>query len=357
MKKQIVRFDVSQKNNYLNFIKKFKGYEIIDLYEDLFIKYQLIKNPKIYFDDSSNKTKFIKRLKSSFSKGSFYFGSWIVFFNERKIYHVLNNNDYLDFRTFRNRDLITNKEQRDLYKKKILFIGMSVGSQALLTFVRTGIGNHYIIADADEIELHNLNRTNFFLDDLGQKKVNVVKKQIESIDPFINVKAIDEYITENNLENIVKGMDLIVDSFDNFGVKIMLRKIAKRMKIPVLSGFDISKGAMVISERYDCDKKLDVDFYLNGYSEKDIINSKSLSVEKKTNLFINIIGRKYHDSRMLSSVMRVGKDLSGYPQLAIATNLTSSLWTTAAIDILLNRVNKSVRVFLNLEKEIYGKLK
>ena len=47
-----------------------------------------------------------------------------------------------------------------------------------LTFLRTGIGSSFIIADADEVELHNLNRTNFFLNYIGRKKVEAVRDQI-----------------------------------------------------------------------------------------------------------------------------------------------------------------------------------
>lgn len=347
---EIRHFSNKNFQEYKKFLSKHGSYKIFDFYKELYVQYKLVKDPKLYFAPKDIKEKNVQEIKSHLNPNlSYSYGTWVVG-EDKKIYHLLTKYDYLDLRTIRNRDLITWEEQKSLYNKKILFVGLSVGSHVLLNFIRTGIGKEFTIVDADAIELHNLNRTNFFLDDLGVKKVDVVKKQISMIDPYIKVKTFDRYLDEKMIPNVVKGTDLIVDSFDNFPVKLMLRKIARKLNIPVLSGFDISKGAMVIVERYDKDPRLGLELYLNGYSEKDIHEAGNKGVINKTNLFINIIGRKYHDKKMLDSVLRVGRDLTGYPQLSIATSLTSSLWTAAATDILLNRQSQSLRKYINLDE-------
>jgi hypothetical protein len=352
--KTVKTFKVGDKSKYDIFKNSYKGYKVYDLYDDLYIQYEFLKNPNQYFSSKSKKDLFVKKIRRKLKNNPNYsYGSWIILPERKEIMHLLKKKEYLDFRTFRNRNIITHDEQVKVYNKKILFIGMSVGSQVLLSFVRTGIGNQILAADADKVELHNLNRTSFLIEHLNRKKVHVMGDQVFSIDPYVNYEAIDMFVDESNLNKLMFGVDLIVDCFDNFAVKIMLRKKAKKMKIPVLSGFDISKGAMVISERYDTEKNLNLDFFLNGHTEKELELTKDFDIRQKTELFIKIVGRKYHDKRMLSSVRAVGKTLTGYPQLSIATTLASSLWTAAALDILLGKVRKSVRVYLNLEKAIY----
>ncbi len=350
----VISFKKDEKERFLSFLGKYKNFIVHDLYEELWVEYKVINNPQYYFNTIAKKQIIRKKLKDSLDKKKLFSkGTWIVVPSQKEIYHLLNKIDYLDFRTIRNRDLINSEEQKVLYYKKILFIGMSVGSQVLSCFIRTGIGNEITIVDADEVEIHNLNRTNFFIQDLGRKKIEVVKKQILSIDPYINVKTIEEYLSNSNLNNIIKKVDLIVDSFDNFEMKIKLRKLAKKLRVPVLSGFDISKGAMVIVERYDIDRNLDLKFYLNGYAEEDILNLKEKSLNEKTKIFINVIGKEHHDKRMLESALSVGKKLTGYPQLSIATNLTSALWTSVAVDILLGKMRESIREYINLENFLY----
>ena len=353
-KNEIIDFKKGEKPKLLRLLRKYKNFKLYDFYENLYIQYKIIKNPEDYFLPKDEKNKLIRKIKESFNKTDIYTkGSWVVLHSQNEIYHLLKKTDYLQYRTIRNRNLITSEEQNILYNKKILFVGLSVGSQVLTSFVRTGIGNNFVIIDADEVDIHNMNRTNFFLQDLGKKKVNIIKKQILSIDPYLNVLAVDDYLDDRNVNALLKGVDLIIDSFDDFSMKIKLRKFAKKFKIPVLSGFDISKGAMVIVERYDVEDDLDLKFYLNGYTEENILSLKEKSIVEKTKIFIKVIGEKYHDKKMLDSVLSVGKQLTGYPQLSIATSLSASLWTVAAIDILLGTVKKSLRVYVNLEDLIY----
>jgi hypothetical protein len=354
MQENIKKFDNGGKQKFQIFLNKYKGYKVYDLFEDLYVQYTVIKNPRYFNVAADRKEKLIQKIKKKLQKDRiFSYGSWVVLPSRSEIYHLLNQNDYLDFRTIRNRNLITYDEQKTLYNKKILFIGMSVGSQVLLTFVRMGIGNRLVLVDADNVEIHNMNRTNFFIQDIGNKKVEVMQSQVNSIDPYIDVDAVGEYVNDSNLKKLLEDVDLVVDSFDDFAMKIKLRKVAKRLKIPVLSGFDISRGAMVIAERYDTEKNLDLKFYLNGYTEEEILSVKQKGLREKTNVFIQIIGKKYHDKRMLDSVYEVGKKLTGYPQLSVATSLASSMWTVSAIDILLGKVRKSLRAYINLEEEVY----
>jgi len=222
---------------------RYKTYRFEDLYDEMEEKYRIIRSPELYF---------LKEVVKQRKKTKHYIteGKWIIYHSKKSVRHLLNKPDYMDFRTTRNRNLINYEEQKILYEKKILVIGLSVGSQVINTLIRTGIGNDYIIADGDTVEVSNFNRTNFNLEDLGSLKVDVVEKYALEIDPYLRITKVKKYLGDRDFRKLLKNIDLVVDSFDNFPMKILLRKIAKKMSIPVISGFDVSRGSMVILERY-----------------------------------------------------------------------------------------------------------
>lgn len=324
-------------------IKNFHRDKFFDFYESLAFEYFLVNNPKSYYAAPEEQKKEFRKVESAH-------GTWVTHPWDGSAYHLLKQDQYLQLRTARHQGLITNKEQLRLYNTKIAIAGLSVGSNVLTAMVRYGIGNHYVVADADEVTVSNMNRALYSLIDLKKKKTEVVIRSIHSIDPFIKVDAYDEGLTEKSLPQFLRGATLVIDTFDHFPLKIALRKLAKQMKLPVISGFDVEKGILLIVERYDTEASLDLDFYLNGYDINKIKNYRT--VEDKTNFFINIIGRRYHSRKLIDSVQRVGTKLTGYPQLIIATFLAASAFTMAAEHIILGTTSRSVRTFIPLDKYV-----
>jgi molybdopterin/thiamine biosynthesis adenylyltransferase len=326
--------------------KKYASYEAIDIFRDLLFENYLINDPALYFAPPDvQKEKF-----SSFYKKNQDEGVWIVHPWQKKIYHLLSEEKYFLLRTVRNRNLVTKEDQLRLRKKKIAVAGLSVGSNIVFSLARYGIGSAFHIADADVVAVSNMNRTTYGLDDFQKSKLDVAVRTLHQIDPFLEIHAFPEGVTKENLSDFVSGVDLIVDAFDNFQLKIQLRKEAKKKNIPVVSGFDIERGVLLIVERYDQETNLNLDFFLNKHTEEEILKP-AVHVEEKTQLFIDIIGKEYHSQKMLHSVLSVGKELTGYPQLNIATMLAASLFTGAIEDILLERVKHSFRKYVSVSTE------
>ncbi len=333
---------------------QYKDYYFFDLYKAMWIEKFLVENAGIYFlPELERNAKAEEAYTTAINKGTDKeLGNWIALPSKKEVYHLLDQEEFLKLRTARNRNLVTEEEQLKLYDKKIVLAGLSVGSNILLSFIRYGIGNQYLIADMDTVATHNINRAQYFLRDHGKEKLDVVTDQALSIDPYLAIEGWNVALTTDNIEHFIQEADLIVDAFDDFKTKIALRAAAKKYKKPVLSGFDIHRGAMVIVERYDTEPDLDIDFYLNGFSVEEI--SKPVQKpEDKTNLFINIIGREYHDERMLESVLSVGKKLTSYPQLIVATSIASAEWTIAASDLLLGKNTGSFRKYINVGELMY----
>jgi hypothetical protein len=269
----------------------------------------------------------------------------------QKNYQDASPEEFLKMRTLSNRPLISEDEQLILYSKKIAIIGLSVGSQAATTLVRSGIGREFILVDPDVIELKNLNRTPFFLKDVGKKKSLTLRNQLLQIDPHLIITEFDRVVTAVELKKIVKNVDLVIDAFDDFKQKIQLRKLATAHKKPIITGFDIDKGVLVIIERNDLET-VSRDIFFNGIDEAEI-TKPSTSITEKIKTFISLIGEENHTPEMLDAVRNVGTKYAGIPQLMIATNLLAASWSIAAISIILNKKSTSVRKYINLESAIY----
>lgn len=96
-----------------------------------------------------------------------------------------------------------------------------LGSNCAVALARTGIGT-LIISDFDIVYESNLNRQYFFKDQIGMKKVDALKENIQRINPEINI--IDNFIKldETNIVDLYKNCDVIVEAFDLAEMKKML---------------------------------------------------------------------------------------------------------------------------------------
>jgi len=96
-----------------------------------------------------------------------------------------------------------------------------LGSNCAVALSRVGIGK-LIIADFDVIKESNLNRQYFFRDQLGEKKVSALKKNILRINPEAEIIIHHLKLNENNLVPIYKDCDIIVEAFDVAEMKQMI---------------------------------------------------------------------------------------------------------------------------------------
>jgi len=127
------------------------------------------------------------------------------------------------------------KDKYDLLKnKKVLIIGLGgVGGYALESITRTGISN-LIIVDNDIIEESNLNRQLIALKtNIGKYKTDEFESRILNINPSANVKKINEFILEDNIDLLFDdNVDYIIDACDTVKTKCLIIKkcIEKNIK-------------------------------------------------------------------------------------------------------------------------------
>ena len=73
-------------------------------------------------------------------------------------------------------------------KKCAVILGCgSVGSLVAMELARSGVGN-FVLVDADTLEYHNLCRHQCGIEDVGDLKVNALKRKLLNINPNINIR-------------------------------------------------------------------------------------------------------------------------------------------------------------------------
>ncbi|MHA1213603.1 MAG: HesA/MoeB/ThiF family protein [Candidatus Heimdallarchaeota archaeon] len=111
-----------------------------------------------------------------------------------------------------------------------------LGSVSASQLAALGIG-HLRIIDNDIIELSNLQRQLLYREkDIGKPKAVIAKKFLEELNPEVTIEAIQEEITEDNVNIASDSVDFIVDAVDKFTPRFLLNKSALEQNIPFIFG-------------------------------------------------------------------------------------------------------------------------
>lgn len=125
------------------------------------------------------------------------------------------------------------KGQKKLLNAKVLIIGAGgLGAPAALYLAAAGVGT-IGIADADEVDLSNLQRQVIHTTaDLGKPKVESAKETMQEINPDVNVITYHDFIASDNIMDIIKDYDFVLDGTDNFPAKFLINDACVMAKIP-----------------------------------------------------------------------------------------------------------------------------
>jgi len=96
-----------------------------------------------------------------------------------------------------------------------------VGSNVANLLCRCGIGK-LIIADFDRVELRNLTRQHYFINQLGQNKVEALYHNLKMANPLIDVDYHVVRLTSDNILDIFDDCQVVIETFDNTESKVMI---------------------------------------------------------------------------------------------------------------------------------------
>lgn len=129
--------------------------------------------------------------------------------------------------------------QEKLSKKTVTVIGMGALGTALANhLVRAGVGKLRIV-DRDFVEESNLQRQMLFdeQDALNHlPKVIAAKQKLSLINSDVDIRGFIEEINAYNIEEIVRGSDLILDGTDNMATRFLINDISHKLEIPWIYG-------------------------------------------------------------------------------------------------------------------------
>ena len=104
-----------------------------------------------------------------------------------------------------------------------------LGSPVAVALARIGVGR-LILADFDVVEPSNLNRQQYFVEQIGLRKTVALKENITRINPYVRVELVDDRLTEENIPLYFKEADVLAECFDDPVMKACaLRAFRMRM--------------------------------------------------------------------------------------------------------------------------------
>ncbi len=263
---------------------------------------------------------------------------------------------YRELRTNRNRDLLTQEEQKRFAAARIGFAGLNVGNPGAVCIALEGGSHAMKLADLDTLSVTNLNRFRAGLPDLGVNKATLTARQVLEIDPYYELEMYEKGIAPDTVEVFIgePKIDLLVEEMDALPLKIAVREAAKRLRVPVIMVTGNGEGILLDVERYDTDPDLPI---LNGLVEPRVLeavthSSGPLAPHEKVALARDFMGVKYLDPRLVNSFGKFGNELIGIPQLAESSFLRGAALCYAAKAIILGRPLASGRYSFSFSKQL-----
>ena len=282
------------------------------------------------------------------------YGVWAFYPWKNRVVHLLGKEEFLEVITNRNKQKITEPEQKILLKKKIGIIGMSVGQSIASALVIENLCSEIRIADFDTLELSNCNRIRTELENLGLSKAVIAAREISEINPFIKVVCYTEAINEYNIDSFFNKdgkIDLLIEECDTIETKLLARVAARENRTPLI--METNDRGMIDIERYDLNKDYP---YLHGLlNDVTYEQLKNLTSQQKISYILKIVGALTTSTRAKVSFLELGQTISNFPQLASYVFLGSGLCADTARRILLNQFKSSGRFYVDLEEIISDK--
>jgi hypothetical protein len=240
-------------------------------------------------------------------------GTWVWIPWERRLVHLLDEDDYVEVITNRNRDKITREEQALLRSKRVGVVGLSVGGEAAVAIAQEHLCGEMVLADFDALDLSNLNRLGAGFDDLGLNKAVIVARRIMKIDPYLRLIVYTEGVTAGNADAFLDGLDLLLEECDGLALKYEIRAKAKERGIDVLFAGD-ERGFLSVEPYGQCPDLEPFHGRLDGPQRPRERDATPVDFWRALTVWLGGWDAISEQSRR--SLLQIGSTLCGYPQLS-----------------------------------------
>ena len=140
--------------------------------------------------------------------------------------------------------------QERLLAASVLVVGLGgLGCPAALYLAASGVGR-LLLADDDVVEPSNLQRQVAHGEaDIGRSKVASAADSIAAINSDTVVEQLPERLDERRLNELLTGVDLVVDASDSFSTRFAINRACLAAGTPLVSGAAIrSEGQVAVFE-------------------------------------------------------------------------------------------------------------
>lgn len=270
---------------------------------------------------------------------------WVYYPWRRTLVQILGPHAFDRVRLDRNRLKIKTSEQAALRRLRIGVVGLSTGHSIAHGLAVEGLCGHLRISDFDNLSLSNLNRIPGTLLDLGQNKAVILARRIAEIDPYLQVDAIVDGVTEDNVDAFVHGMDLIVEQCDSIDMKISVRLAARRHRVAVM--METNDRGLFDVERFDLEPDRPI-FHglLDGVDAGNLVD---LDIEEKTRYLLKILKPEELSVGAAASMIEVNRTIANWPQLGSETLLGAATVAAAVRRFALSAPLPSGRTRIDLD--------
>ncbi|WAS93802.1 Rv1355c family protein [Nannocystis punicea] len=309
---QLFRLSVSEDRRSLSkLLDEMPGMQVYDALEEQLIDLIRTRNPSERISDLAARERV--RLYLGETAPDEY-GVWVYYPWAVRLVHLLDEAEFIELRTNRNKYKLTPEEQARLARKRVGVVGLSVGQTVATTMALERSVGEIRLADFDRLDLSNLNRIRSSVHNLGVSKVLITARDIAEIDPFLKVVLYPVGVHDDNLSAfLLRGgkLDVLIDECDSIDIKLKLRVTARLHKIPVL--METSDRSLIDVERFDLEPTRPIFHGLVGNIEPERI--ANLSTEEKIPYVLKIIGEGTMSSRMVTSMIEIESTIKTWPQL------------------------------------------
>jgi adenylyltransferase/sulfurtransferase len=127
--------------------------------------------------------------------------------------------------------------QEKLRRSKVVVVGLGgLGTISTLYLALAGVG-HLRLVDQDTVELNNLHRQVLYgIHSLRYPKVEAAAERIGQLNPEVKVEPVPENLRESNVDELIKGMNCVVDGLDNMRTRYLLNRACANQRIPYVFG-------------------------------------------------------------------------------------------------------------------------
>ena len=117
---------------------------------------------------------------------------------------------------------LTAEQSQRLQAAKVAIVGLGgLGSNVALWLARLGVGQ-LLLYDFDKVELSNLNRQYYFLEDVGQYKATALLRHLKAVNPYGNYCSKVVRLTEDNLPELLSEAHIVCEALDKPEAKALL---------------------------------------------------------------------------------------------------------------------------------------